>query len=196
MSSSSKLIIITAPSGSGKSTIVQHLLSHFPQLCFSISACTRKPRQGERDGVNYYFISIEDFTRKISQHEFAEFEMVYEGKYYGTLTSELERIWHHQQTPLIDIDVQGALRLKKHYGQKALTLFIQAPNLEILEQRLRKRQTETEESLQERLLKASHELTYANQFDAFVVNDDLQTACNETISIIENFLEVNPSTLN
>ena len=196
MSSSSKLIIITAPSGSGKSTIVQHLLSHFPQLCFSISACTRKPRQGERDGVNYYFISIEDFTRKISQHEFAEFEMVYEGKYYGTLKAELERIWNHQQTPLIDIDVQGALRLKKHYGQQALTLFIQAPNLEILEQRLRNRQTETEESLQERLHKASYELTYANQFDALVVNDDLQTACNQTISIITKFLEINPSTPN
>ena len=196
MSSSSKLIIITAPSGSGKSTIVQHLLSHFPQLCFSISACTRKPRIGERDGVNYYFISIEDFTRKISQHEFAEFEMVYEGKYYGTLKAELERIWNHQQTPLIDIDVQGALRLKKHYGQQALTLFIQAPNLEILEQRLRNRQTETEESLQERLHKASYELTYANQFDALVVNDDLQTACNQTISIITKFLEINPSTPN
>jgi guanylate kinase len=196
MSSCSKLIIITAPSGSGKSTIVQHLLSHFPQLCFSISACTRKPRLGERDGVNYYFISIEDFTRKISQHEFAEFEMVYEGKYYGTLKAELERIWNHQQTPLIDIDVQGAIRLKKHYGQQALTLFIQAPNLEILEQRLRNRQTETEESLQERLYKASDELTYANQFDALVVNDDLQTACNQTISIITKFLEVNPSTPN
>jgi guanylate kinase len=122
--------------------------------------------------------------------------MVYEGKYYGTLKSELERIWSHQQTPLIDIDVQGALRLKKHYGQQALTLFIQAPNLEILEQRLRNRQTETEESLQERLHKASDELTYANQFDALVVNDDLQTACNETISIITKFLEVNPSTPN
>jgi len=196
MSSCSKLIIITAPSGSGKSTIVQHLLSNFPQLCFSISACTRKPRLGEHDGVNYYFISIEDFTRKISQHEFAEFEMVYEGKYYGTLKAELERIWNHQQTPLIDIDVQGALRLKKHYGQQALTLFIQAPNLEILEQRLRNRQTETEESLQERLHKASDELTYANQFDALVVNDDLQTACNQTISIITKFLEINPSTPN
>jgi len=196
MSPSSKLIIITAPSGSGKSTIVQHLLSHFPPLCFSISACTRKPRLGECDGVNYYFISIEDFTRKISQHEFAEFEMVYEGKYYGTLKSELERIWNHQQTPLIDIDVQGALRLKKHYGQQALTLFIQAPNLEILEQRLRNRQTETEESLQERLHKASDELTYANQFDALVVNDDLQTACNETISIITKFLEINSITPN
>jgi len=196
MSPSSKLIIITAPSGSGKSTIVQHLLSHFPQLCFSISACTRKPRQEERDGVNYYFISVEDFTRKISQHEFAEFEMVYEGKYYGTLKAELERIWNHQQTPLIDIDVQGALRLKKHYGQQALTLFIQAPNLDILEQRLRNRQTETEESLQERLHKASDELTYANQFDALVMNDDLQTACNETISIITKFLEINSITPN
>jgi guanylate kinase len=123
-STSQKLVIITAPSGSGKTTIVNHLLAEIPTLAFSISACTRKPRGTEVDGVNYHFISIEEFTHKIATHEFAEFEMVYEGKYYGTLKSELQRIWNNGQIPLVDIDVQGALRLKKHYTINSLCIFI------------------------------------------------------------------------
>ncbi len=183
-----KMVIITAPSGSGKTTIVNHLLIELPQLAFSVSACTRQPREGEKDGVNYHFISLEDFTRKIAQHEFAEFEMVYEGKYYGTLKSELERIWTNHQIPMIDIDVQGALRLKKHYGQQTRTLFIQAPSIETLEQRLRLRGSESEQSLKERVDKAAEELTFSQQFDHIIVNDDLELACSQAKAIILDFL--------
>ncbi len=185
----SKLVIITAPSGSGKTTIVNYLLKDNPELAFSISACTRKPREGEVNGVNYYFIPLEEFTRKIANHEFAEFEMVYEGKYYGTLKSELTRITENNQVPLVDIDVQGALRLKKHYGENALTLFIQAPSIEVLEQRLKSRGTETEQSLNERIDKAKEELKFANLFDYIIVNDDLQDACEASKDLIHEFLK-------
>lgn len=184
-----KLVIITAPSGSGKTTIVNFLLKDNPELAFSISACTRKPREGEVNGVNYYFIPLEEFTRKIANHEFAEFEMVYEGKYYGTLKSELNRIIENNQVPLVDIDVQGALRLKKHYGENALTLFIQAPSIEVLEQRLKSRGTETEQSLAERIDKAKEELKFANLFDYIIVNDDLQDACEASKDLIHEFLK-------
>jgi guanylate kinase len=183
-----KLIIITAPSGSGKTTIVNHLMEQFPQLSFSVSACTRKPRGNEIDGVNYYFMTIEEFTHKIACHEFAEFEMVYEGKYYGTLKSELNRIWNQQQFPLVDIDVQGALRLMKHYQENALSIFIKAPSIEELEKRLINRGTESTDSLKERLDKAKSELTFANQFNHLVVNDDLEMACKETQQLITEFL--------
>jgi guanylate kinase len=183
-----KLVIITAPSGSGKTTIVHYLLNEIPNLSFSISACTRKPRSTEQDGVNYYFLSIEDFTHKIASHEFAEFEMVYEGKYYGTLKSELNRIWNEDKFPLVDIDVQGALRLKKHYTENALSIFIKAPSLEELEHRLRNRGTETEQTLKERLDKASLELTFAEKFDHIVVNDDLEQACREVKDLIVGFI--------
>ena len=184
-----KLVIITAPSGSGKTTIVNFLLKDNPELAFSISACTRKAREGEVNGVNYYFIPLEEFTRKIANHEFAEFEMVYEGKYYGTLKSELNRIIENNQVPLVDIDVQGALRLKKHYGENALTLFIQAPSIEVLEQRLKSRGTETEQSLAERIDKAKEELKFANLFDYIIVNDDLQDACEASKDLIHEFLK-------
>ncbi len=183
-----KLIIITAPSGSGKTTIVNHLLAECAYLAFSVSACTRKARANEVDGVNYYFLTLEDFTRKIANHEFAEFEMVYEGKYYGTLKSELQKIWQEKKVPLVDIDVQGALRLKRHYGDNALCIFIQAPSMEALEQRLINRGTETAASLKERIDKAGAELAYAGSFDAIVINDDLATACAETQNLIDQFL--------
>ncbi|MGI9191539.1 MAG: guanylate kinase [Chitinophagaceae bacterium] len=183
-----KLIIITAPSGSGKSTIVRYLLQEMPDLSFSVSACTRSPRPGETHGVSYYFISVADFQQKISNGEFAEYEMVYEGKYYGTLNSELSRIWNNQQFPLVDIDVQGALRLKQYFEQKALTIFIQAPSMDELEKRLRGRGTETEASLQERLNKAREELLYADRFDTRIINDNLAMACENVARSIRQFL--------
>lgn len=184
-----RLVIVTAPSGSGKTTIVRHLLEILPRLAFSVSACTRAPRDGEVDGVNYHFITLEAFTRKIANHEFAEFEMVYEGKYYGTLKSELQRIWDNGQVPLVDIDVYGAMRLKKHYNGQALCLFIQAPAFDILEQRLRARGTESEDSIRERLEKARIELTFASSFDGRIINDDLEKACNEARQVITEFLK-------
>ncbi|MBK7762438.1 MAG: guanylate kinase [Bacteroidetes bacterium] len=183
-----KLIIITAPSGSGKTTIVNHLLRHMPELAFSISACTRKPRTGEVDGINYYFITPEEFTKRIEQNEFAEYEMVYTNKYYGTLKSELSRIWNNQKIPLVDIDVHGAQRLKKYYTSNALTLFIQAPDIQALEERLRNRESETEESITERLNKANEELSYANQFDHIIINDRLEIACENAERLIKSFL--------
>ena len=188
ISDTQKLIIITAPSGSGKTTIVHHLLNTNPQLAFRVSACTRQPRPNEKDGVHYYFLSLEQFTRKIANHEFAEFEMVYEGKYYGTLKAELQRIWDAGKTPLVDIDVQGALRLKKHYGEQALSIFVKAPSLEILKQRLIDRGTETDFTLAERLDKAGYETTFAENFDRIIVNDELQKACAEASQEILLFL--------
>lgn len=189
MSAGQKLVIITAPSGSGKTTIVNHLLKEIPQLSFSVSACTRPPRAGETDGVNYYFITVDEFQHKIHEEAFAEYEMVYPGKYYGTLKSELQRIWQQTQFPLIDIDVHGALRLKAFYGTQALSVFIKAPSVQELERRLRHRGTETEASLKERLDKAAHELSFAEQFDHLLVNDDLQRACGEAAQIIRRFLQ-------
>jgi guanylate kinase len=186
---SQKIIIITAPSGSGKTTIVQYLLKEMPTLAFSVSACTRRARATEQHGINYYFITLEDFTHKIAAHEFAEFEMVYEGKYYGTLKSELNRIWQHGQTPLVDIDVQGALRLMKHYQQNALSIFIQAPSLKILAERLHHRGTETADSLKERIDKAKEELSFASKFNHIVVNDTLDKACEEAKVYIQQFLQ-------
>jgi guanylate kinase len=153
-----------------------------------VSACTRSPRQGEIHGHDYFFISVEEFQQKISEEAFAEYEMVYAGKYYGTLKSELQKIWRSGGYPLADIDVQGALRLKNYFADKALSIFIKAPALEILEQRLRKRGTETEESLRERLQKAEQELQWSNSFDALIVNDQLDEACQQTEQLIRNFL--------
>lgn len=183
-----RIIIITAPSGSGKSTIVRHLLQTFPELRFSVSACTRSPRQGEMHGRDYFFITVEEFQQKINEEAFAEYEMVYAGTYYGTLKSELQKIWRDGGYPLADIDVQGALRLKNYFADKALSIFIKAPALEILEQRLRNRGTETDESLRERLQKAELELQWSNSFDALIVNDQLEEACQQTEQLIRNFL--------
>lgn len=188
MASAQKLIIITAPSGSGKSTIVNFLMKEIPSLAFSVSACTRKPRVGEVHGVNYYFLSVEEFQQHIENNDFAEYEMVYEGKYYGTLRSELSRMWNEDKVPVVDIDVQGALRLKREYNQHALSLFIKAPSIAELEKRLRYRGTETEHSLKERLDKASEELSYANQFDHIVVNDELDKACRQAKDLIFHFI--------
>ncbi|MBP6623927.1 MAG: guanylate kinase [Chitinophagaceae bacterium] len=185
---SKKLIIITAPSGSGKSSIVSYLLEKYPFLSFSISACTRNPRPNEQNGVHYYFLSLDSFETKIKQDAFAEYEMVYPGKYYGTLKSELEKAWAIQKTPIADIDVKGALRLIQYYGSNSLSLFIKTPTLEILRTRLLARGTETAISLEERLHKAEEELSYASYFNHQIINDQLETACKEVEEKILAFL--------
>lgn len=183
-----KLIIMTAPSGAGKTSITKYLLAKYPTLSFSISAATRQPRAGEQNGVDYYFISATEFQRHIAEHDFVEWEMVYEGKYYGTLKSELERIWAAGKVPVLDIDVKGALRVKKDYQGTTLCIFIDPPSIEALKIRLEKRNTESLESLQTRLNKAEYELSFKDQFDKIIVNDDLETACHETEAVIKEFL--------
>lgn len=185
-----KIIILTAPSGSGKTTIVKQLLQRSANLAFSISACTRKPRPGEVHGRDYYFLEETDFKNRIEEGAFIEWEMVYTGKYYGTLRSEVDRIWSEDRAPLVDIDVLGALNIKSQYGDKALSLFIKAPSVEELRRRLTARGTESPEMLQERLDKAAYELSFAERFDRIIVNDDLERAIGETLDVISRFLEV------
>ena len=185
-----KIIIITAPSGAGKTSITRFLLNKYPSLAFSVSATTRSPRGNERDGVDYYFISIPAFQQHIQQSDFIEWEMVYEGKYYGTLKSEMERIWSEDRTPLLDIDVQGAVHVQQQFPKRSLSIFIQPPSIETLRQRLLNRGTETEDSLQTRLSKAAYELSFTQAFDAVIVNDNFETACKETEAAIQAFLGV------
>jgi guanylate kinase len=184
-----KIIIITAPSGSGKTTIVKQLLQRSASLGFSISACTRMPRPGELHGKDYYFLEETDFKKKIEENAFIEWEMVYTGKYYGTLKSEVDRIWSENKAPLVDIDVLGALNIKSQYADKSISLFIKAPSIEELRKRLTARGTETPQTLQERLDKAEYELSFADRFDRIIVNDSLERAIEETLEIIEDFLK-------
>ena len=184
-----KIIVITAPSGSGKTSITRHLMQNFPQLSFSISAATRKARGSEENGKDYYFISETDFKQKIQHNEFAEWEMVYEGKYYGTLKSELQRIWDDQKIPVLDIDVKGAIHVKQQYPDSCITLFIEPPSVGELKNRLEGRGTETPESLAARISKASYELSFKEQFDKSILNDDLQEACSDATLIISDFLK-------
>ena len=189
MSSSHKIIIITAPSGAGKTSITKHLLRTFPdQLAFSISAATREKRAYEKDGVDYHFMSVEEFKKKIQGNEFVEWEMVYEGKYYGTLKSEMHRIWQQGKTPLLDIDVQGALHVHQEHPENSLSLFIEPPSVDELKRRLSGRGTETSESLATRLNKASYELSFKDKFNKLIVNDDLNRACKEAEDIVREFL--------
>jgi guanylate kinase len=188
--SGNKIIIIAAPSGAGKTSIVKYLLKQMPeQLAFSISCTTRSPRTGETDGVEYYFTSVEDFENKISKSELAEWEMVYFGKYYGTPVSELERIWEMGKTPLLDIDVKGGLNVRKRFPDSTLALFIQPPSLEELSRRLHARGTETPESLDARVNKATYEMSYKGEFDHIILNADLDQACAETEQLVRNFLQ-------
>jgi guanylate kinase len=188
-SSQNKLIIITAPSGSGKTSITRHLMQHFPQLAFSVSAATRQPRGIEKDGVDYHFISTEAFQQKIQHNEFVEWEMVYEGKYYGTLKSELEKIWNQNKIPVLDIDVKGAIHVQQQFPQTSLSLFIQPPSVEELKKRLQSRGTETAESLAARINKAAYELSFKEHFNKVVVNDELQKACAEATAIVDAFIK-------
>ncbi|MBS1772201.1 MAG: guanylate kinase [Bacteroidetes bacterium] len=184
-----KIIIVTAPSGSGKTTLVHKLLAACPRLTFSISACTRSPRDGEIDGKDYHFLSTEKFEELIKEDAFVEWEMVYPGKYYGTLKSEVQRIWDENRSPLLDIDVQGAISVQKKYPDNSLSIFIQAPSLEVLQQRLEKRGTETPESLKERVEKARYEMSFSHEFNHIVINDDLETASATLNDIVLNYLE-------
>ena len=183
-----KLIIITAPSGSGKTSITRSLMKAFPQLAFSISAATRQARGVEKHGVDYYFIGEEDFKQKIRQNEFVEWEMVYEGKYYGTLKNELQRIWDNEQIPILDIDVKGAIHVKQQYPGCSLSLFIELPSMDELKKRLESRGTESPESLAARVNKAAYEISFKDHFDKVIVNDELERACNEAREIVAAFI--------
>jgi len=185
-----KIIIITAPSGAGKTSITHYLLDKYPQLSFSISASTRQARGNERNGVDYYFMSEETFQQKIMHQEFVEWEMVYEGKYYGTLKSELERIWANKQVPVLDIDVKGAIHVQQQYPDTTLSLFIEPPSVDELKKRLQSRGTESEESLAARVNKASYEISFKHHFHRIVINDHLPRAREEAAGIIEDFLEL------
>ncbi len=185
---SNKIIIITAPSGSGKTSITHHLLNKYPQLAFSISATTRPARSYEKNNVDYYFISTEEFKQKIQHDEFVEWEMVYEGKYYGTLKSELQRIWEKNQVPILDIDVKGAIHMQQQYPGNSFIIFVEPPSIEELKRRLQSRGTETAEALQDRVNKAAYELSFRHHFDKIIVNDNLENACKMAESIIQHFL--------
>ena len=188
MATSNKLIIITAPSGAGKTSITHYLMNKFSYLSFSISAATRPARSEEKNGKDYYFMSMDEFKEKIQHNEFVEWEMVYEGKYYGTLKSELARIWSESKIPVLDIDVQGAIHVQQQYPETSLTLFIEPPSVAELKKRLQSRGTESEESLAARVNKASYELSFKEQFDKLIVNDDLRKACDKAEAIVTAFI--------
>jgi guanylate kinase len=186
-----KIVIITAPSGAGKTSITRYLLNRFPdQLVFSISAATRKPRYYEHSGIDYYFMGVDEFREKIQHEEFVEWEMVYEGKYYGTLKSELNRIWDEGKTPLLDIDVKGAIHVQQQFPGRAVSIFIQPPSVEELRRRLESRGTETPESLEARVNKASFEISFNSHFNHVIVNDVLSDACNRAEEIVRDFLSI------
>jgi len=185
-----KVLIFSAPSGSGKTTVVHHIMNrHASEIEFSVSAASRAPRGQEVDGVDYHFISVQEFEKRIREDRFVEWEQVYEGSYYGTLKSEVERIWSKGHTIIFDVDVKGGVNLKKYFGDAALSVFVQAPSMEELEKRLRGRKTDSEEAILKRLAKAGEEMTYAPKFDYVLVNDNLSTAFDEIDSVVDPFLE-------
>lgn len=184
-----KLLIFSAPSGSGKTTIVREVLKKVPNLEFSVSACSRLPRKGEKHAKDYYFYSAEEFRQKIDNQEFIEWEEVYEDHFYGTLKSEVTRIWDKGNHVVFDVDVLGGLNIKKQFKEKALAIFIMAPSIDELRIRLEKRGTETAEQIEKRISKAEYELGFANEFDAVILNQSLKEAVDETITLIQDFLE-------
>lgn len=185
-----KVVIFSAPSGAGKSTIVNHLLRLHPELEFSISATSRAPRGQEQHGVEYYFFSADEFRQMIAEDKFVEYEEVYAGSFYGTLKSEVERIWAKGHVIIFDIDVQGGVNLKRIFGDQAFSIFIQAPSVEVLRERLIGRQTDTPEAIEKRVAKAASEIEFATgKFDYTLINDDLQTALAEAERIVADFLE-------
>lgn len=186
---SGKCVIFSAPSGAGKTTIVHRLLSELDNLEFSISACSRDKRGEEVEAKDYYFLGVEGFKSKIEQEAFVEWEEVYKDNFYGTLKSEIDRIWNNDNAVIFDVDVIGGLNLKKQFKENALSIFVQPPSLEILEERLRGRKTESEEKIQMRLAKANEELSLNEEFDVIILNDDLEKACNEALEVVTKFLE-------
>ena len=183
-----KLVIFSAPSGAGKSTIINDLLTKGLRLNFSISATSRSPRGEEKDGVEYYFLTPEAFRLRIANDEFLEHEEVYTDKFYGTLKSEVERIISNGDNVIFDVDVVGGCNIKKFYGERALSVFVQPPSIEVLKKRLIGRATDSEEVIESRINKAEYELSFAPQFDVAIVNDDLQIAQQEALQVIQAFL--------
>jgi guanylate kinase len=185
----SKCILFCGPSGSGKTTLVHSLLKTFPQLSFSISATTRPKRDNETDGVDYHFLSVDEFKKRIAGNEFLEWEEVYKDRFYGTLKSEVERITKNGNVVLFDVDVEGGLNIKKHLNEKLLSVFVQPPSFDELHRRLSQRQTETPESLQARIEKSDKEMEYASRFDKVIINDDLEIAKRQAHKLVEDFLK-------
>lgn len=184
-----KLIIVSAPSGAGKTSIVRYLLEKMPELQFSVSATTRARREYELEGIDYYYFSVDQFKTHIANDDFLEWQEVYTNQFYGTLKSEVNRIWAEGCSVIFDVDVLGGLNIKKYYGEQALAIFIKPPTMAELARRLQNRGTEDAASLQKRLDKAEYELSFAHQFDAIVLNDDLHTAQVEMVTLVQSFLE-------
>ncbi|WP_035843487.1 guanylate kinase [Crocinitomix catalasitica] len=184
-----KCLIFSAPSGAGKTTIVKYLLRNLPNLAFSISAASRQPRGREENGVDYHFFSVEEFKAKIANDDFIEWEEVYKDNFYGTLKSEVQKQWDAGKTVLFDVDAIGGINLKKIFGSNALSIFVQPPSLFVLEQRLKNRKTENSDQIKMRLEKANEELSYVNQFDYVLMNDNLEQACYEIKNVVESFIK-------
>ena len=184
-----KVIIVSAPSGTGKSTLIQHLMSQRTDLAFSVSATNRPPRGKEVDGVDYQFLSTEMFQQHIAAGDFLEYVEVYAGRYYGTLKSQVDNSLARGVNVICDVDVLGGLQIKKHYGERALSIFIQPPSIEVLRQRLEGRGTDSPEVIEDRLARARFELSHTSQFDTLVVNDDLQQACADFLHVVNDFLD-------
>ena len=183
-----KLIVISAPSGAGKTSIVHFLLKQIEVLSFSVSACSRARRKNEIDGIDYHFLAVEEFQQKISKGDFLEWEEVYKNQYYGTLKSELKRIWREGKTIIFDVDVVGGVNIKKQYSSECLSIFIMPPSLAVLEERLQKRGSESADSLQKRVTKAKGEIARSGEFDKVILNDDFVKACREAMEVIQKFI--------
>ncbi len=184
-----KLIIFSAPSGAGKTSIIKYLLDKISPTEFSISATSRKPRENEKNGIDYYFMSVNSFKKKIENNDFIEYEEVYENVFYGTLNSEIDRIWQNGKTVLLDMDVKGGLKIKSIFKEKALSIFVKPPSIKALDNRLTKRALDTQKSIQERLKKSEFELGYAEEFDIILENKDLDKTKNEAFRIVSEFIE-------
>jgi len=193
MKSIGNVVIFTAPSGAGKTTIVQHLLKRYGRLGFSISATTRAKRPHEKEGVDYYFMNVQQFLEHIELGDFLEWEEVYPGKYYGTFQSEVQRIWDDGKHIVFDVDVKGATSIKQHYGENAMAVFIKPPSLQVLIDRLKNRRTETKKALKQRIERVKNELTYEHRFDKILVNDILEVTLKEAELLVEDFLNWNES---